>query len=76
MNFPCNTCETNQFCSEIERCLNEMITKRYGEAEMQDEENELTADFKKGLKKIGGEENVLGKDLNELELEIIKSALN
>lgn len=53
-----------------------MITKRYGEAEMQDEENELTADFKKGLKKIGGEENVLGKDLNELELEIIKSALN
>lgn len=73
----CNTCETKTFCGEIGRCLSGMITDRFGEADAEDWENdELTADLHKGLKKIAGEHNVLNKPLSKDELEIIKIALN
>lgn len=72
---PCDNCVTHRFCSDIDRCMDEMLLKGFGEADAH-EIDELESDSQKGLKKIPGENNIFSKPLKKDELDLIKAALN
>lgn len=75
MSFPCNKCETSQFCEDMGRCLSGAMFDFFGEADAEDDPVDLTADEMEGPKKIRFDQEVMKTDLSKLESDIIKAAL-
>lgn len=74
MRVPCDKCETPDFCSKVERCIDYVLTDHYGEAEMEDQE-ELPAEEVE-LDMPDFEQDVFNNPLTKRERTIISRAIN
>lgn len=73
MDQHCNTCETEQFCTDMNRCMYMVLKNKFDDGEVDNSVQELTADDFAGQKKIIVSSKA-GK-LSSAEIDILKLAI-